>query len=163
MTNQTLSDAAQVAFCDPAEVDFVRWEYRPRTSEPRKFSIIMVFAGLAFLGGLLLFKSVLIGALGSVMLLGGTAEFWQKQTFEISKKGVKSSSGLSAYEMEWKNVRQIITKSNGYRFSPILGNSRLVEFRGVFLKWEAGGEAELIKLIKTYGGDDVRAMVQTTE
>ena len=131
----------QSTCCD--EKVSLRWQVHPWKSNSSSVKIIFIFAVVILCIGVFGMKSIGFGLLGSFMLLGGLAEFWMPQTFELSERGAKSKIGLSSSEIDWKSVKCVINDRDGIRVLPVEKSARMAVFRGVWLRPKMIDQPEL--------------------
>lgn len=122
--------------------DAFRWNVRPSDKDPSKRWGVVVVALAAFGLGVLLFQSLLFGALGCAFVLATSAEYWLGISYKVDSKSASSRCGLSLTSLDWGDVKRAIVSEEGVKLSPLGTSSRMDVFRGVFLRF--GTERERV-------------------
>lgn len=134
------------------------WRVRLYAGQVGKMTVVAGSAIFAGILGVALVHGVLGAILGPAMIFGSTAELWLGTRYRLDGKGATSASGLNVTTILWPDVKRIIVNDAGVTLSPLVGDSRLSAFRGVFLRPGILGQAGLLDAIHTYGGDHVRGL-----
>lgn len=141
---------------NPAESMPVSWRVRGSDLAPGKLPVVAVVTALAFAGGLFLAHSLLLGLLGSAMILAATAEFWLGTVFKLDEEGASSRTGLSTSRVLWKDVKRAVVTPVGIKLSPLESSSRLAPFRGIFLRFGKEDRVRIEQAVRRLVGNDVR-------
>ena len=139
------------------------WRVRLSDNAPWKRWIVLLVALLAFLFGIALVHSPLMGLLGSAMILGATAEFWLGTQYKLDCEGASSKTGLSYARILWKDVKRAVVTPVGIKLSPLEEASRTAPFRGIFLRYGAEDRVRIERAVRSLGGNDVRYVEGTAD
>lgn len=129
-----------------------RWRVRLSDKAPQKMAGVIAAAVLALVLGWMVFRSPALGFAGFAIILGSTAEFWLGTTFTIDQKGAKSRTGFSVSEIEWENVKRVISENGGIRLSPLEKAGTMDTFRGVLLRFGVDNRDEVEEAVLKFGG-----------
>lgn len=111
------------------------WSVRLYESAPEKRYVLLAIAMFAAAGGWFLFQNVVYPLLAILAILGSTTEFWLPIHYVMDEKGASARCGISVSAIEWSDVKLVHLSENSAKLSPIEGNSRLGEFRGVTIRF----------------------------
>ncbi len=136
--------------------DSLTWSVRLSSNEPAKVVAVYAVAVLAFLFGLVLLKSLLLGIAGLAIVIGATMEYLVGATYKVDQRGASSRCGLSVTSMEWTEVKRIIESPEGVRLSPFQNAGTRDAFRGVFLRYGAENRETVMKFIRGFLPANVR-------
>lgn len=115
----------------------------------------MLVAAIAGLIGIVLMHSVGFAALGILIILAATTDYWLPIRYRVDEGGCSMRCGLSVSSIEWDKVKRIVLDEEGAKVSPLADSSRLAPFRGVLLRF-AGNREEVEKALHRFAGQHVR-------
>lgn len=141
-----------------ADGESLSWRVRPSDWAPQKRWSVLIAAVLVFLVGTTLMQNLVLGVIGTAVVLASTAEFWLGTNFRLDAKGAKSRCGISLTEMEWTAVKRAAKDADGVKLSPVAGTGRLSAFRGVFLKYGDQPPGRIEDFVRRYLPNDVRLL-----
>lgn len=136
----------------------MNWTYRPADDQPAKVVPVFMFAILTFAFGLIVLHQGLLGFVGSILLLGGTADFWLSTEYRLSENVASAKCGLSFSEIEWFRVNRVIVNGRSIRLSPLKNGTRMEEFRGVLLRTLPSNHEEVLQMIQKRCQANVRIL-----
>ena len=148
---------------NPGEALQMTWRVRLSDNEPSKRLVVFLAAALAFIAGVLLIRSILLGLAGSAMILAATAEFWLGTVYRLDEEGASSRTGLSYSRVLWKDVKRAIVTQTGIKLSPLEESTRLAPFRGIFLRYGKEDRVRIEEAVRRLGGNDVRHVEGTAD
>ena len=113
---------------------------------------------VAFLVGVYVsFASIAVAVLSAAFLVGSLLPFWAPTRFELGPEGIAIFGPLPIWQRRpWAQFRAFDVAANGVLVSPFRKQSRLDNFRGVFLRTEANREAVVEFLEAVVGLPDRR-------
>jgi hypothetical protein len=133
------------------------WSVRPYQQAPSKRWVILAAALIAMAFGTFVFGEPLLGAIGFVVILLSTMDFWLGSSYKVDRRGATSRTGLSVSSIEWTDAKRIVIGDLGIKVSPLEeGGSRMDEFRGVLLKTNADNRVQVVEAVRKLGGSSVR-------
>jgi hypothetical protein len=118
---------------------------------------------LALVAGIVLVHSLLLGLLGSAMILAATSEFWLGTVYKLDEQGASSRTGLSYTRILWKDVKRAVLTPIGVKLSPLEETTRLAPFRGVFLRFGGEDRVRIEADVRRLGGNNVRFVEGTAD
>lgn len=145
------------------EFESIQWRVRLSDNEPYKRWVILVVAVLAFFVGTFVYGKLLLGMLGSAMILAATAEFWLGTSYKLDSEGASSRTGLSLVKVLWTDVKRAVVTPVGIKLSPLEDATRLAAFRGVFLRFGREDRVRIENAVRMLGGKDVRFVEGTAD
>ncbi|MFY9233795.1 MAG: hypothetical protein WAO58_04965 [Fimbriimonadaceae bacterium] len=138
-----------------AGTESVTWSVRLSDKEPWKTWVVAGVALIAAAAGLILMNSIAFAALGVLIILAATTDYWLPVKYRVDAKGCGLKCGLSVSSIEWSNVKRILLDADGAKISPLAESSRLGPFRGVYLRF-AGNREQVIEALRGFADKDVR-------
>jgi len=111
------------------------WQVRLFARDPRKLYGVLFACIVGAIAGLLLFRSVGFALIGFVVIATATAEYWLPQNYKLDRNGASARCGISVSAIQWSDVKQVIPDDRGVKLSPLTGEGRMSEFRGVYLRF----------------------------
>ena len=145
------------------DVEPLRWNVRPAKGSPQKTVLIFAVGLLAFGLGTLLFRNVLVGAIGFAIIIGSTAEFWLGSSFSIDEKGATVRTGFSLSGLEWTDVKRVWKDAGGIKLSPLSKPGTMEAFRGVYLRYGSDNRESIEKAVLTFGKLSANDVVDRTD
>lgn len=139
------------------------WRVRMSDNDPAKRVVLFLAAVVAFVGGILVAHSLLLGLAGSAMILAATAEFWLGTVYKLDEEGASSRTGFSPTRILWTEVKRAVVTPVGIKLSPLDETTRLSPFRGVFLRFGNEDRVRIEQAVRKFGGNDVRFVEGTTD
>ena len=111
------------------------WQVRLPARDPQKLYSILFMCVLGAFAGWLLFHNVAFALIGFVAIGASTAEYWLPQKYKLDRNGASAQCGISVSAIQWSDVKQVTPDERGVKLSPLSGNGRMNEFRGVYLRF----------------------------
>lgn len=145
------------------EAESIQWRVRLSDNEPYKRWIVLGVAVLAGLVGTFIYGKLLLGLLGSAMILAATAEFWMGTRYRVDAQGASAKTGLSLTKIAWADVKRAVMTPLGIKLSPLEEVTRLAPFRGVFLRFGREDRVRIENAVRMFGGKDVRFVEGTAD
>lgn len=139
------------------------WRVRMSDNDPAKRVVLFLAAVVAFVGGILVAHSLLLGLAGSAMILAATAEFWLGTVYKLDEEGASSRTGFSPTRILWTEVKRAVVTPVGIKLSPLDETTRLSPFRGVFLRFGNEDRVRIEQAVRKFGGNDVRFVEGTAD
>ncbi len=112
------------------------WHVRLFAHAPQKLYGILLACALGALAGWLLFHSIGLALVGFIAIGAATAEYWMPQFYKLDRNGASARCGMSVTAILWNDVKQVIPDERGVKLTPLTGNGRMNEFRGVYLRYD---------------------------
>ncbi|MBX3119109.1 MAG: hypothetical protein KF784_08595 [Fimbriimonadaceae bacterium] len=129
------------------------WEIRLHKKQPQKFWVVLTAALFAGLVGIFLLQSLVMGVIGFVAIMLATADFWMPIKYRIDDHRASARVGLSTTAMEWSAVKRVLASDLGVKLSPLEKESKLSQFRGVFLRFDGNKEDVLNAITQRWSGE----------
>jgi hypothetical protein len=141
------------------EPESLAWSVRPYQQAPKKRWVILIVAFAAMAFGTCVIDKPLLGAVGFVVIIATTMDFWLGTSYKVDRQGASSRTGLSYSSIAWEDVKRVVVGPNGVKVSPLEdGSSRMDEFRGVLLKTNPENREQVVEAVRKLGGSHVRFM-----
>lgn len=128
-----------------------RWRVVLSDGAPQRRYAIVAVAIAAFLIGTIIFKNIVLGAIGFAIIFGSTAEFWLGSLFNVDAEGASVKTGVSVSRIEWANVKRILRDEGGIKLSPLEKSGSLDAFRGVYLRYGKDNRESVERAVLTFG------------
>lgn len=129
------------------------WQIRLHKKQPQKFWVVIATALFAGLVGVFLLASIVMGVIGFVAIMLATADFWMPIRYRIDDTEASARVGLSTTAMQWDKVKRALVSETGVKLTPLEQDSRLSEFRGVFLRFDGNKEDVLNAITQRWSGE----------
>ncbi|MBX3095728.1 MAG: hypothetical protein KF812_02590, partial [Fimbriimonadaceae bacterium] len=136
----------------------LEWSVNLGDVRPERRYVVIFFALFMLLAGVYLFRSIVLGLIGFVVVFAATLEMFVPVRYRIDESGVQSRNGISTTRIEWGDVKRTWEDGSGVYLSPLAQPSRLDQFRGVHLRFASNREAVLVK-ISDHLENDVESVV----
>jgi len=140
----------------------LKWEVRLWEANPSRRIAIFCCAGVAGLGGLVLFQSVMFLLIGVLCILGTTTEYWLPLRYKLDETGASVKCGFSETAIEWSKVKRAIVDKNGVKLSPLDSNTATAPFRGVYIRFKENAD-HVLDAISRLGGSSVSVLDSGTD
>ncbi len=138
-TNKDLtSDTAATSGPDPV---LFQWTSHPAKARPRTAAMVAIFLLILVVVVYLLTYSALFTVAAALILWGSLSQFFVRTTFEFTDNKVKVKYVVNKIEKEWTQYRSYYVDKHGVLLSPFIRPSRLENFRGLYIRFDANKEA----------------------
>lgn len=130
-----------------ADESLLVWVTHP--AKTRRKTAVIVIAFLVFLVVLVYSwtASAVFTAIAALVLWGSLTQFFLPTTFEFTAAKVKVKYTFNKIEKEWSQYRSYYPDKNGVLLSPFIRPSRLENFRGLYIRFQANRD-EVMKIVK---------------
>jgi hypothetical protein len=145
------------------EIESFQWRVRLSDSNPGKRYVLLAAVLLAFIFGTVVYGKLLLGLLGSAMILAATAEFWLGTSYKLDASGATSRTGFSLSKLAWSEVKRAVVTPVGIKLSPLDETSKLSPFRGIFLRFGREDRVRVENVVRMLGGENVRFVEGTAD
>ena len=122
------------------------------SQEPVKAWVTIGIIIATLIAGDVLFRNLFPGVLGAMLIFSSSAEFLVPVRYVLTDRHAAMTYGWTRMEIEWKNVRRIITTEEGIRLSPLEKAGRMDAFRGVPLKLDTATANKAMQIIHKQTG-----------
>src|SRR5947208_838957 len=126
------------------------WQVRLSARDPRKLYGVLLVCVLGATAGWLFFHNVAFALVGFIAIAASTAEYWLPQKYQLDRNGASARCGISVTAIQWSDVKQVIPDERGVKLSPLTGNGRMNEFRGVYLRFNDNREQVLEQIRQSF-------------
>lgn len=134
------------------------WTVNPRERDPKKVTVVVVVALITAVVVFLVSKSLLLGILAVVAIMGATAEFWIGSKYSLTDQDATAKIGWNWQGMKWQEVKSVAIFDESLKLSPFDTESRLESIRGITLTFPPELRAEIIEYVKTRIDPDARVL-----
>lgn len=135
--------------------DELTWTVRLYDANPSKRWVVIATAIIAGAIGAVLTGLPLLGALGTLVVLGSTQEYLLPLHYRLTASVARVRCGVSVTEIEWGKVRRVLVDTVAAKLSPLESDTRTAPFRGVILRF-AGNADQVLTAIKERVPSDAR-------
>lgn len=142
-------------------IESMEWTVRLWERDPSKRYVVFAVSVGAALLALAMFHNVIMAFIALVCIIATCAEFVFPLQFRITDQSARVRCGISVTEIEWIAVKRVIEGSDGVKLSPLIRDSRLAPFRGVYLRYADNRDA-VLDYVKRNGGESARFLGQGT-
>lgn len=156
MTKQTPQNSETTATTDSVvvpEATLLSWSSHPAKSRPVTTILVLIFLLVLLVIVYVLTFSPFFTAAAGLILWGSLSQFFLSTTFELTDSRVRVKYVVNKVEKEWSQYRSYYPDKNGVLLSPFVRPSRLENFRGLFLRFNANRDQVM---------DIVRSKIQFT-
>ncbi len=136
------------------EGEVLQWTTHPLRRKPLVAALVTVFILLV---GFLVFvstESKAFGTLALVVLFASLAKFYMPTRYRLSDERIMVKTTTQTIYKNWSQFRSYYPDKNGVLLSPFLQPSRLENFRGIYLIFEANRESVIDFVKKRIGRSD---------
>lgn len=144
------------AINEPSEEFLLEWRAKPGRDHPSARLVLGAACAIAFIAGVWIFRSPILGIAGVTAILLSTAEAWLGAKLRLDAKGARSQVGASVSAIEWAEVRRVVRLNGGVLLTPLEKSGRMDAFRGVFVRYGAENRLEVEEAIRRFLPGELR-------
>lgn len=111
--------------------------------------ISTAIAGYAIMGRFGYIAGMLGGAVGAFAIFSSLSDYLFPLRYEITRDHATCKRLMGITQIEWKNVKRCYLDDLGVKLSPLVRNSKLEAYRGVFLRFGPDNKEQIIETVKS--------------
>ncbi len=123
------------------------WRVHPLRANWRRSTLLLHFLLLLFLGIYWLFQSVFVTLLSAIFVTGSLYRYFVPFRYELHEHQLIVMAPFYRLTKSWSDFRSFYVDNNGVLLSPFAKPSRLENFRGVYVRFDAN-QSEVVNFIK---------------
>ncbi len=123
------------------------WRVHPLRANWRRSTLLLHFLLLLFLGIYWLFQSVFVTLLSVIFVTGSLYRYFVPFRYELHEHQLIVMAPFYRLTKSWSDFRSFYVDNNGVLLSPFAKPSRLENFRGVYVRFDAN-QSEVVNFIK---------------
>ena len=129
----------------------IRWIDFPLKQRPITHTILLIIIILFISIGLsYATESLWWGIIAVTFLTISLGNYFFPTVYTINLDGISYRILFYKRQKQWKNIRNIITVSNGIMFSPFIHKTRLENYRGIFVRANKERRNIILDFIEKY-------------
>jgi len=130
----------------------MEWLSFPAKEEPVKaISVGLFLVVFSFLVGII--WGGIFGILSIILLLLSLSPYFTPTRYSLDDDGIVVKKAFYTIKKEWKDIRSYYIDKNGVLLSPFSRETRLENYRGLYLRFSGNKEEVMVFLEKKLGKD----------
>jgi hypothetical protein len=132
---------------DVPERSLLLWVTHPAKARPKTTVLVAAFLLLLLVLVYSWTASVILVVISALVLWGSLSQYFLPTTFEFTDTKVRVKYSVNKVEKEWAQYRSYYPDKNGVLLSPFAGPSRLENFRGLYVRYNANRD-QVMQVVK---------------